>query len=70
MAKSWNKKIFKQIDEKVNEASKELAKEEVLVPMLLSMVVKKDFQKNCNRPYSIYFNYLWWSFTWCRTNSS
>ena len=27
MAKSWNKKIFKQIDEKVNQASKELAEE-------------------------------------------
>ena len=27
MAKSWNKKIFKQIDEQVNKASKDLAEE-------------------------------------------
>ncbi len=32
MAKSWNKKIFKQIDEKVNKASKELAEERGACP--------------------------------------
>ena len=44
MAKSWNKKIFKQIDEKVNQASKDLAEERGLVLMLQSMDLKKDFQ--------------------------
>ncbi len=32
MAKSWNKKIFKQIDEKVNQASKDLAEERGACP--------------------------------------
>jgi len=32
MAKSWNKKIFKQIDEQVNKASKELAEERGACP--------------------------------------
>ena len=32
MAKSWNKKIFKQIDEQVNQASKDLAEERGACP--------------------------------------
>ena len=32
MAKSWNKKIFKQIDEQVNKASKDLAEERGACP--------------------------------------
>ena len=32
MAKSWNKKIFKNIDEKVNQASKDLAEERGACP--------------------------------------
>ena len=32
MAKSWNKKIFKQIDKEVNQASKDLAEERGACP--------------------------------------
>ena len=35
MAKSWNKKIFKQINEQVNQASKDLAEESFNLKSLL-----------------------------------
>ena len=44
MSKVWNKKIFKNIQDKVDLASKTLAEEGEHVQMLKSMELKKDFQ--------------------------
>ena len=44
MSKVWNKKIFKNIQEKVDTASKTLAEEEEHVQTQLNMELKKDFQ--------------------------
>ena len=43
MAKSWNKKIFKQIDEKVNQASKDLAEERGACPDAAEYGFKERF---------------------------
>ncbi|MDC0517542.1 ribonucleoside-diphosphate reductase subunit alpha [Candidatus Pelagibacter sp.] len=43
MAKSWNKKIFKQIDEKVNKASKDLAEERGACPDAAEYGYKERF---------------------------
>ena len=43
MAKSWNKKIFKNIDEKVNQASKDLAEERGACPDAEEYGIKERF---------------------------